>query len=355
MLLVILGAGASFDSSPLYPPTSRGEMRGGNVEDARPPLTLDLFNPNRTQSELLLNYPMASAVVDRLRKEVAAGGNLERSLATLQTESDAYAPRRLHLMAVRFYLRDFLRDCSLRWWKLHSASTTYSQFVDEVNQHSPDVCYVTFNYDTLLDSTLQSLRLRNLDTIDGYVAPGGPLYVKVHGSVNWRRRIVDLPTPNNGTMSASAVMDSLSVDVSDTGGIYEVEANPDWWGWRKSDDSQFTMELPALAIPVEAKLTSNFETPRPHLGVLAQAIHAASRVLVVGWRASEPHFAQILLANKPGLALPFTLVCGPDGSETDKNLRALGFVDVADTHMGFSEFVVGGHLRAFLESAERTE
>ena len=357
MLLVILGAGASFDSSPLTgPPLPGGIVRRNSVDDGRPPLTRDLFDWNRSQSDFIGRYAMAAAVVARLRRQVMAGGNLEQLLAALQEQEAEYPQRRRQLMAIRFYLREFLFDCSNRWWTAHSATTTYQELVDEINRHSEatgeQVCYVTFNYDTLLDSTFEVQGLRSLHTIDGYIAPGGPLYMKVHGSVNWRRRVADSRVgPNTGSGDViNLYPQDYSPHARDEVLVERDRLAP--WCWQVGD--LWHLEIPALAIPVENKVSSSFEMPYAHYEQLVMALRRATRVLVIGWRASEPHFADLLVKNNTGLAMPFTLVCGRDASETESNLRALGFVDVTDSRKGFNEFVDEGRLRAFLEEPSWT-
>jgi hypothetical protein len=50
--------------------------------------------------------------------------------------------------------------------------------------------------------------------------------------------------------------------------------------------------FPALAIPVESK--SDFECPDEHLAALREAIPQVDKLLVIGWRAAETHFLELL-------------------------------------------------------------
>jgi hypothetical protein len=146
---------------------------GGPQEQSRPPLTLDLFNQHREQFSFLERYGPAQGVVRPIQRQLVTEPNLEQILGQLQDEVESYRQRNLQLMAIKFYLRDYLDDCSQRWWSEHSGVTTYAEFVDQVNRYSrakaEQVCYVSLNYDTRLDRTLEAHSLRNLTTIDGYI------------------------------------------------------------------------------------------------------------------------------------------------------------------------------------------
>lgn len=141
MLLVILGAGASYDSSPRNPtPLDRSAspslqpLRSFLPSDGnRPPLVGELFDQHRPQFPFIARYPAASAIVGTIQRRIHEE-NLEHILGELQLEEGSYPDRKLHLMAIRFYLRDFLRDCSERWWESHDSVTVYSEFVDRLNE-----------------------------------------------------------------------------------------------------------------------------------------------------------------------------------------------------------------------------
>jgi hypothetical protein len=364
MLLVILGAGASYDSSPLSPKPAVDPPLAEVDEDARPPLTTDLFDIHRSQYKHLERFPAAAPVVLHIRERLAAGANLEQVLDTLQQQEERYPQRRMQLMAVRFYLRQYLLDCSTNWWSLHASVITYASLVDQINEYSTrnrcPVTYVTFNYDTLLDRTLEAQGLRNLRDIDGYVAADGPLYIKVHGSVNWFRR-VNAPFPMPHTFGIGEVIRHPPPDESLTendGYVVNFEDSPTClWNPPRSEPPVYgqadrpLMEVPAIAIPVERKTSRNFEMPASHRQALSDALANVDRILVIGWRGSEDHFNQLLLDRLPGLGVPVTLVCSDRGGETEVNLRRWGFGRIANTTLGFSDFALQGHLRDYLRQA----
>ena len=352
MLLVILGAGASFDSSPTIPPPPGPTPP--EWEQARPPLTYDLFNDRRHQYHFLARYPAASGIVRRIQRRIEADENLERILWELQTEANSYPQRLLQLLAIRFYLRDYLADCSGRWYQQHDTVTTYAEFVDQINRHSTltgeEVTYVTFNYDTLLDKTLEAHCLRNLRTIDGYLAPGGPAYIKVHGSVNWRRQTGVRGSESMGTGPTEVIAQAIEIDqTNNEDGYLVLESESNWTSKIGGGQGPAYVDVPAIAIPVERKTERNFEMPTSHRQALQSALKRASRILVIGWRGSEEHFNELLKAHNRGLAVPITVVCGTGGAgPTVENLKSLGFEKITDASCGFTDFVERGLLHGFL-------
>lgn len=352
MLVVILGAGASFDSSPRFPPPPPGQASTGAFEPYRPPLTIDLFNQDRPQFEFIQRYGPAQALVRPIQRRLQSEPNLERILGEFEQQVEQYPVRRGQLLAMQFYLRDYLTDCSDHWWRIHSGVTTYAEFVDSINSYShrkaEQVCLITFNYDTLLDRSLESQHIRDLSTTDGYIAPHGPWYVKVHGSVNWKR-VTDRSSAGVLNPPADEVIRALGApDLRPPSPEFVVDS--DEWAWAPKGSLPNYL-APALAIPVEEKTEQNFEIPSKHLAMMKDALAHATRILIVGWRASENHFNEILRSHNQGLNVPFTLVCGEGrAGETIDNLKHLGFVNFQDMSSGFTGFVESGQLEEFLSS-----
>src|SRR5438132_13763730 len=111
MLLVIFGAGASYDSV-LHFPTPRPPSGNQNsfspivpslrpsYEDSRPQLANQLFD-NREQFVLIMNaYEACKPVVNLLRGDV----QVEKQLATFEEQAKNYPPRLSQLAAIRYYL-----------------------------------------------------------------------------------------------------------------------------------------------------------------------------------------------------------------------------------------------------------
>src|SRR5437867_2108861 len=111
MLMVIFGAGASFDSCPTYPPGSSAPGFGGDPrnKDFRPPLADELFENRPMFAEAIERFPQCQPIVPRLRS--LHGETLEAVLEEFQAKSDSYLRGKQQLAAVRYYLQFVIREC----------------------------------------------------------------------------------------------------------------------------------------------------------------------------------------------------------------------------------------------------
>ncbi len=85
MILVIFGAGASYDSVPARPPSEPRYVR--ERLDCRPPLANELFLDSGPFAEGLSRFPECHAIVPYLRR-VPPDQTLEHVLETLQAEAE---------------------------------------------------------------------------------------------------------------------------------------------------------------------------------------------------------------------------------------------------------------------------
>jgi hypothetical protein len=116
MLLVIFGAGASFDSVDI------GSHPGVNA-DYQPPLADDLFDPRFKR--LVEMFPQLTGILDRVRG-IQRGTTPERVLEDLQGEADKYPIRDQQLTAARFYLQHVLFNCGASWSSGAGHATSYA-------------------------------------------------------------------------------------------------------------------------------------------------------------------------------------------------------------------------------------
>lgn len=103
-LLVIFGAGASYDSYGL---------RDGIRQP--PPLAKDLVD--RRFDEITRELPASRPVIDRLRERMEAGepSSLEVELARFAESGNQSVVRRQQLMAFRYYLHRAIEDTTQDW------------------------------------------------------------------------------------------------------------------------------------------------------------------------------------------------------------------------------------------------
>ena len=345
MLMVIFGAGASHDSAATFPPSTPV----GSDEHSRPPLADGLFQQNSFFDRWVEKYPECTPVVTRLRLHTRA--TLEDEMERYRLEAEHEPQRAVELNAVRYYLRWLLWGCSAEWLQHTKGVTNYVSLLGDIrvwkNIHpTEEVRFVTFNYDTLLEHACQRALQINMSSVSSYVSPRvGYKVFKPHGSVNWVRTLSD----NTGVEAAGNVEQSiiaLGHRVQLATGFHLM-----------ADPSQITLEgryvFPALALPVNTKVA--FECPDDHMAQLEADIPLVTKLLVIGWRATEPHFLQFWKEPRPG-SVPdsiskITIVAGgaSQAQGVQQNLIAAGIqgkFELSDG--GFSQFVAGPELRRFL-------
>lgn len=166
-LVVILGAGASRGS---------GKYRR---EPLRPPLTIDLFD-ERSYGDLLKLYDLAHQAGRYITQERALDNTLglEKALHSLGT-SDHQHHRQMAL-AVPLYLQHLLHAVSEAHY---SKAFRYDRLIERLLRLD-FVCFMTLNYDVMLDRRLDALH--PLNTFDDYIDSAKNWWlIKLHGSVNW--------------------------------------------------------------------------------------------------------------------------------------------------------------------------
>jgi len=283
-LLVIFGAGASFDSVG----DTESPVPGCRPFDAsyRPPLAAQLFENRQYFGQLIDRYPAMSPIVPRLRRSTTGNGTtLERELEQLQNEADRFPKRHSQLMAVRFYLKDAIEYCGDSWFGAAHGATNYAALLDEVERWRCGraerlVTCVTFNYDTMLEKSAHFALGTAYNDIDSYIDDAGPAYIiKPHGSVDWGE-LCDLLSDPRPLSNHQVIEHAASLQHTN--------------GYRKgvgvvADVGQL---VPAIAIPFETK--KSFACPQHHLEKLKIRVSLTTKALVIGWRGAESHFLEIL-------------------------------------------------------------
>lgn len=340
MLLVVLGAGASWDSVP----------ENAIPQDAkpfRPPLAKDLFDNRSLFGEVLLRFSEATPIAMELQRRLASrdGATLEKELERFQEQAEkSYPPRKRQLTAVRFYLQQVLWQCSIGWRELNYAKTNYVDFFARIDRwryaEGERVALATFNYDTIVDAAFSDVFGRPLTKPAEYMDDALALF-KLHGSVNWGRVVQEEPrfTMASPLGSASAareadylrkqlISDSAKLRLSEDIVVMDRHLTPVLDGRRL---------YPALAIPFARK--ASFECPHRHLREFSRALADVNRIIVVGWRGNELHFLELLRRVAP--TTPVQIV----GLDDDGIWETYKYLQLADVGNGECDRVIGGFSR----------
>jgi hypothetical protein len=355
MLMVVFGAGASYDSIDVKPPGS-GNPGWIIDEQFRPPLAKDLFGFTELFADAIGKFEKLQPIIPILRR--TGGKNVETVLRELQDEAEAYPERRCQLMAVRYYLHFALWECERNWKIAAKNVTNYKTLLDQINRwRRPDelVCLATFNYDTLLEDATPIVGLP-ITNLESYIV-GSTFYkvFKLHGSVNWARGVAtrspyadSLYTKANAwSVAQNHIERAASLIITDD--FVRVDQHPVGLYQERIG------LVPAIAIPVEKK--ADFECPKAHLDELERVLPHVDKLLLIGWRATEDHFLKLLRDNLRGPLL-VQVVAGAEGEA--RNI-ARGLQDGAFSGItvhweyapaGFTDFIVNRRAETILSRSE---
>jgi hypothetical protein len=343
MLMVIFGAGASYDSCPTYPP-----IQGPDVEVIRPPLANNLFDNREIFVKTLDEFPQCKPIVPRLRDPVVQLGkiSIEKRLEEIREEARTYPRGVRELTAVRCYLQRAVRICEIQWAGKTKGVTNQLTLLREIERTSTNdepVCLVTFNYDTLLEAALESLGTgHKIGAMRDYTSDDRLFRLfKLHGSVNWGLEF-NSPPPSSLSLPSQSAVGRFVVDETPKLRVPEIYVFSEALSLLSNDRRPV---FPAIAIPVENK--TDFQCPKLMLDALKQLLPDVSRVITIGWRASEAHFLDLMAMHlRPGVGT-YVVAGTPKEAEEVRTsiMRAMSGAPPscrAENVKGFTEFMLSG-------------
>jgi hypothetical protein len=297
MLLVVFGAGASYDSDPDHPPAYNPNMRADQLpppEDHRPPLANRLFDNRLQFLSAMEMFPECRPLIPRLRR---SGIAVEKELARLQVEANIYPERHQQLAAIRYYLRHALWQCQDRWRGVHRGITNYATLLDELErwrvEKKEKVCFVTFNYDLMLEEAMEQVLHLQVKDMDSYISWDNYSLFKPHGSVDWGRVVKGMN--NTARTAPSAFYQHIIKTVRPNNSTFaeefqrcDIELNP--------NPNTGAVLFPAISIPVENK--DEFSCPLEHQKTLKGLLPKVTKMITIGWRATEEDFLKLLLTSR---------------------------------------------------------
>jgi hypothetical protein len=317
MLLIIVGAGASYDSD--WRRSIKTESETHVVERPqygygfRPPLAKDLFDEDRF-GKYVAAYPPSQGLMDQLRRAApAVEEELERIRDTARTQE--HLPRQL--LGVRYYLRELIAQTVDQWNKAKPDEiTNFTRLVSRLEpwrqeqsrklNHYERVAIVTFNYDTLFDDALRhALPKFPLIAIDDYTSDHRYALFKLHGSVDWWREVEGTWVANAGSISPTTSWAATMFDPPDS--YTETGA------FRVGGTGHPC--VPCLALPTATKGVADFACPDAHIDELRKLLPEVTDVLIIGWKGIEGHFLEL-----------WRLI---HATKRDPSIRTLSIVDVS--------------------------
>lgn len=237
------------------------------------------------------------------------GVSIEKKLAEFQKQAGAFPQVNRELNAIRFYLHFALWDCQDRWRSKHRGITNFATLLREVErwrfEKNERVCFVTFNYDTMLEEAMAQflgLQVRNLGS---YVTWPNYSLFKLHGSINWGLRLDGIEhTGNSVPYPYQALIEMVMPGSPYLTNSYRICDRP------MGPTPDRVVVFPALSIPVENK--DEFSCPAEHVAALKELLPRMTKMITIGWRATEEDFLNMLqastLAKVSGIRQPLELL-----------------------------------------------
>lgn len=313
MKMVIVGAGASYDSIILgNTPLSDSQGRW------RPPINGGLFGFNTEFDEILKKYPGALS----FRSDISLCPDIEEYFQNKYDLSQGPGGETLQLqiLNVQFYLQDLFYSISHEY--IDFGTSNYDILVSQAYEYylrsKEEVLFVSFNYDTLLEKSIENICKVRFDTIQDYMK--SPLKVfKPHGSCNWVRTIADLDRNQITSMKKNGFAKVLysSSDITKTlkhidnlnknigilqTSLAEIENNP----------QSNLVCVPQILIPLQSK--DEFIMPDFHLKELGSLLEKVNEIFIIGWKANELHFNKLLKEKLKTQNIKVLYVCANDES-----------------------------------------
>ena len=233
MLGVILGAGASYDCFEELPaprppdPEPPDDLRSAGLvlhrdradldlglDIERLPLANQLFDGRESFSSVVEQYPEVRSIAARLQRTT----NLEAELDLIAEEGADDPQVGCQLVAMRFYLRSVIAVAQRSLAEETHGVDNYHTLLDEIRKWQlrtdSEVCFITFNYDTLLEEACADsfAEFEQTSDLDWYVDSHPKVRVyKPHGSITWGQKV----TTTSRTDEASLIKQGWQLQPGD--------------------------------------------------------------------------------------------------------------------------------------------
>ncbi|HEY5123414.1 MAG TPA: hypothetical protein VIK14_06730 [Ignavibacteria bacterium] len=313
MKLVILGAGASYDSVyQQYDETLTSKWK--------PPLGNDIFSIRRNFNDVLKKYPGAIA----LRSEIMAYPDIESYFQNkwdfIQNNFDVLSLMRL--INIQYYLSDLFTQISVNYSSsgLSNIDVMITMAHEYAVRKKEDVIFITFNYDTLIESAFQRVLSKSILKIDDYIKGNIKLY-KCHGSCNWFKTFNGNRIGYHKDISSKPIYQHIwehrfhlwDINSSLGSNIELYENDLDFVAEdSKSGDTYRLALFPQLLIPMRTK--DEFVLPENHKNSLGKSLNDVTDILIIGWKGTETHFNKFLSDRLSNRRVAITVVNAGDKS-----------------------------------------
>lgn len=351
-VLLILGAGASHahwngngDPRPEWTPPLAAHLFGGHPRDPYLQDRKNSFVP------VLQDYPGANVVAgDLAQRELPDDFAFEKYLLRV-SQNDVLKP---HYFDVPLYIRDIVRSCSEEFGQFSGNLTTLITGLSAFENN--EVFVVSLNYDTLLEQDLQRLfpTLPPYKHVDDYVGEERPVkLIKLHGSVNWFRRMFhwsQFPSDLE-QQSTRQIFDQYGFELMDEEII--VDDSIAWAGSAKSTVNRVDIPMyPTLTAPLANKTADSLVLPRSHEIALTSFMQQCDKILVVGTSGHDEDLLELLSSgindvDKAHYVVGTTPEVKTVPERFESAVPKLGLAKVRRAFQGFGPYLKSEEFRSF--------
>jgi len=306
-LTVILGSGAARD---VVTPGSNQVKIESRGEIFRPPITADLIHTNRRWEDEYMKFPAVASVIEDLRNKAGdkrTSTDIEDLLRELKESPKQH--RRASFREFTLYLQHFFTAVTERYCRKPS---NYMTLIGRIFDLDLDkVIFITTNYDLLFDKALHHhpATEANFSISDGnmskYITASDWVYIKLHGSIDWGRKI-----KKNSIKNEAKTLPGLVDNVRKLGDSLENSLEDEI-----IKDSSFNQEereliYPAISVPVGE---NKFNCRGEHIESLKTLLDYCQHFLIIGFSGYDNDILELLDKKRGG----FGKVLFVSGSRTE--------------------------------------
>ncbi|MHB8571879.1 MAG: SIR2 family protein [Candidatus Dormibacteria bacterium] len=308
----------------------------------------------------MLDFPRMAPILAQLQDIAESGSIPIEQFLQEYSDSAAHQPHRFPILAAtQYFLQSAISQCADTWYKIAATATNYSELLDAVEawrrSRNELVIIATFNYDQLIERALSDTLGIRFGTPDEYIQRDDYRLIKLHGSVNWGRRIsghlFGLSGPGCRTYLSNRSYLSVLNEIIDQ--MPDVDITTDVTLTDQMIDAETgAIHFPAIALPTITK--GALACPESQATAFRQVLPSVDRILIVGWRGADAHVIDVLRA-KLEFAVPLQIVNGSsveDARALASRIRVMPpgsrAMPPLCPGMGFSQYLASGGYRGFL-------
>ena len=249
---------------------------------------------------------------------------------------------------VPLYLSELFHTISGRYT---SEPANYTHLMNRVLGSDFDkVAFVTLNYDLFLENSLRGIDGWQPSHADQYATPKRKwMLIKLHGSANWGRRVLNVRLDVPDDDHALALIDKLPLEEVEFSEIEITDLHR--WATRPHPEGGFYLIYPSLTVPVAGKY--EYACPEDHVQALREFLATCENFLIIGVSGKDQDLLDLLNENVATCGA-FAIVGGEDVDaawarfhDAVRQFRGMRVLLTMDNR-GFSEFIRSGELDKFL-------